>query len=188
LRRLVIFLVVALLLALAWRFTPLREWLEPKRLLAGAEFVRSLPVPALIVPAAFIVGGLVLFPVNLLKLATLVVFGPWWGFVYALVGTMLSAIIGHTIGRTVGADAIERWSGPRVDAIKLRVRASGMWAVAGLRMVPLGPFTLVNAMFGAAGVRLRDFAFGTFIGTVPPLCVMAFLGRSIERLLQHWAS
>jgi uncharacterized membrane protein YdjX (TVP38/TMEM64 family) len=188
LRRLLIFLIALIVVALAWRFTPLRAWLEPKRLLAGAEFVRRLPLPGLLVTAAFVVGGLVLFPVNLLKLATLVVFGPWWGFLYALVGTMLSAIIGHTIGRMVGADAIERWTGPRVDAIKLRVRQSGAWAVAALRMVPLGPFTLVNAMFGAAGVRLRDFALGTFIGTVPPLCVMAFLGRTVERLLQHWAS
>ena len=187
-RRLLIFLAVLLAIALAWWLTPLRVWLGPRRLLAGAELVRRMPLPALIVPAVFIVGGLVLFPVNVLKLATLIVFGPAWGFLYALVGTMVSAVVGHGIGRAVGAQAIESWTGPRIDAIKLRVRASGMWAVAGLRMVPLGPFTLVNAMFGAAGVRLRDFALGTFIGTVPPLCVMAFIGRSVERLLQYWAS
>jgi phospholipase D1/2 len=187
-RRLIIFLIALIAIALAWRFTPLRAWLEPRRILAAAEAVRQLPLPFLIVPSVYVLLGLVLFPVNVLKLATLVVYGPLFGFLYALLGTLLSAAVGHTIGRRVGKQAIERWTGPRIDAIKLRVRASGMWAVAGLRMVPLGPFTLVNAMFGAAGVRLRDFVIGTFIGTVPPLCVMAFLGRSIERLLQHWAS
>lgn len=187
-RRLILFAIALVALALCWRFTPLRAWLEPRRILAAAEAVRRLPLPVLIVPGVFIALGLVLFPVNVLKLATLVVYGPWQGFLYALLGTMLSAIVGHTLGRRIGAEAIERRTGPRIDAIKLRVRASGMWAVAGLRMVPLGPFTLVNAMFGAAGVRLRDFVLGTLIGTVPPLCVMAFLGRSIERLLQHWAA
>src|SRR5262249_25467546 len=149
---------------------PLRAWLEPRRILAGAETIRRLPLPFLVVPGVFVLLGLVLFPVNILKLATLIVYGPFFGFVYALCGTLLSAAVGHAIGRRVGEEAILRWTGPRIDAIKLRVRASGMWAVAGLRMVPLGPFTLVNAMFGAAGVRFRDFVIGTLIGTVPALC------------------
>jgi phospholipase D1/2 len=187
-RRLLLFAIALVALALAWRLTPLRVWLEPAHLLAAAEAIRRLPVPLFIVPLVFVVAGLVLFPVNLLKLATLVVFGPIWGSLYALVGTMISAVVGHVIGRAVGEEAVQRWSGPRIDAIKLRVRASGLWAVAALRMVPLGPFTLVNAMFGAAGIRLRDFTLGTLVGTVPPLCVMALLGRSIEHLLHHFAT
>src|SRR6476646_9666106 len=59
---------------------------------------RDSPVAMLAMLGCFVVGGLVVFPVNLLIATSIVVFGPIAGAVIALAGSLASAGVLHQIG------------------------------------------------------------------------------------------
>jgi len=178
-------LLAMLALALAWRFGPLAEIASPSVLFAQAERLRQVPLPVLlvVVPLLYIALGLVLCPIVVLRAVTVLVFGPILGPAFAVLGALASAMVGHAIGVWLGKEGLERIAGPRVQKILDRLKISGTLPVAAMRMVPLGPFTLVNAVAGAAGVRRRHFFFGTLLGTLPGVLVMALFSAEIELLL-----
>jgi uncharacterized membrane protein YdjX (TVP38/TMEM64 family) len=53
-----------------------------------------------------------------------------------------------------------------------------MWSLAGLRLIPIAPFTIVNLVAGASGVRLRQFLAGTLIGMGPGIVLICL---SVDR-------
>ena len=172
--------LVATALFVAWRWTPLREVADPKALLAHAHALRESGVAALLVPAIFVVLSLALFPIVVLRVTTVMVFGPILGPIYALVGIALGTFLGHTIGARLGSEALERLAGQRVEAVRGKLEKRGLWAIAALRLLPLGPFMLVNAVGGAARLRRRTFVLGTVLGLTPGLIVMALLSAQLE--------
>jgi phospholipase D1/2 len=183
-RKIALLLGLMALLAAAWVFTPLKAWADPGRFLDWAIPLRSVPVAALLVPVIFVLLGLLMFPIMVLRLTTVLVFGPILGPIYALVGALASALVGHSLGRWLGADALERISGERTRAIMARLRHNGLLTIAALRLIPLGPFTLVNAAAGAARIRLRSFALGTVLGLIPGVVVMALFSHQLEQVLR----
>ena len=170
-------LVVALAgLALAWQYTSLKDF-------ADVGFVSSIisqPARTAIAPllaiAAFVIGGLVIFPVLVLIAATAAALGPWMGFLSAGIGVLLSALTLFLIGRFLGHARLQRLVGRRAARIQRRVIGKGVVAVAMIRMVPIAPFSVVNLVAGASELSLRDFMLGTLLGMAPGIAVMAVLG------------
>ena len=175
--------VILLGLTLAWQFTPLSKIASPEA--AGdvlATVAQSYWAP-LAVLGVFLVGGLVAFPVTILIAATAASFGPWLGFTYALVGAMASALVTYGIGAMVGRDALQSMLGRRLTDIRNKIARQGVLAVAAIRLVPVAPFTLVNLVAGASGIRLSHYLAGTALGLLPGLVLMSLLGSQIMRIL-----
>lgn len=173
-------MLVAFVLALAgvvfaWRYTPLREWADFRHLLALVERVDDMPLAPFVMMGAYVVGGLTMFPVTVLIVVTLVVFGPLYGGAVALAGTVLGTAAGYTAGRLLGRDAVQRFGGRRLNRLSQRVGQHGVLAMVALRLVPVAPFTLVNLVVGASRIRLRDCLLGTAIGMSPGIIVSASL-------------
>ena len=63
-------LALVLLLGALWRWSPLNQWLNIENLLAAADYIRSSPLTIPIVLGIYLLGSCVMFPVNLLILAT----------------------------------------------------------------------------------------------------------------------
>ena len=61
---------------------------------------------------AFVVGGLVVFPINLLIATSIVVFGPSSARVIALAGSLASATVLHQIGSAVSRARLDALRGP----------------------------------------------------------------------------
>lgn len=172
-----------LLLAFAWKFTPLAGFAEPDRLRdALATFARGPAAPVMVV-LAFIAGGLVAFPVTILIAATAAAFGPWLGLALATSGALASAVVTFVLGLWLGKDLLRDVLGPRLNRIRERFAEEGVLAVATVRLVPLAPFTVVNLVAGASGIRLAHFAIGTLLGLAPGLLVMSALGHQLARIL-----
>ena len=167
-------------LFVAWRWTPLAEVADPKQLLAWAEALRESGFAALVVPLAFVVLTLALFPITVLRVTTVIVFGPVLGPIYAILGVALGALVGHALGVRLGSEPLERLAGKRVETLRTKLEKRGMLAIAGLRLVPLGPFMLVNAVAGAIRLRRRDFVVGTVIGMTPGLLLWALLSAQLQ--------
>ncbi|WFU15362.1 VTT domain-containing protein [Bradyrhizobium sp. CB3481] len=172
-------------LALAWQYTSLHDFTD----IGFVSSVISQPARTQFAPlfavAAFVLGGLVVFPVLVLIAATAAALGPWMGFFSAGAGVLLSALTLFAIGRALGQARLQRLLGRRAGRVQSRIIGKGVVAVAMIRMVPIAPFSIVNVVAGASKLSLRDFMLGTVLGMAPGIAVMAALGAQIADLARN---
>ncbi|MFL6650514.1 MAG: VTT domain-containing protein [Sulfurifustaceae bacterium] len=178
-------LVAVLLLAAAWKWTPLREWLDIDVLTRYVSGLRDYPGAPLLVIGAFILGGFIVVPVTLLVIATAFAFGPLQGFVYSLIGGVASAVLLYGVGRSLGRDTVRRFAGKRLNRLSRRLGERGVLAVALVRMLPVAPFTVVNLVAGASHIRLRDFVIGTLIGMGPGMLMISLFVDRVGATIQN---
>jgi uncharacterized membrane protein YdjX (TVP38/TMEM64 family) len=180
-------LLVLLLLAIAalWRWTSLSDWLDKDRVIAVAQFIKESSLTPLLVLSAFIAGSLAMVPVTLMIIASVTVFGAWWGAAYALVGAELAAISAFAIGHLMGREAISRIAGSRLNRVSRQLSERGVLTIISLRIIPVAPFTVINVIAGISEIRLRDFAIGSFIGSIPGILSIAFLADRIDASLHE---
>ncbi len=178
-------LAVLIVLAIVWRFTPLAEYLQPRRLFVlMRDFARhndfALPVFSFFIGLA----NVFLVPINLLLMAVAMVYPGWKGFICGLCGAWIAAILEHSLGRSLGAKTAERTFGDRFKAISHEMRDHGLPALIALGLVPVAPNTFVNLAAGICRVPLWKLLIATTIGFLPGLIVLNFLGREVRQLFQ----
>lgn len=171
--------LIVLGLALMWRYTPLAEWTDLRLIRASALSISDSMWAPLIVVCVFVAAGFVLFPVTILIAVTAGTFGPWLGLLYAAAGALASSLTTYLLGARLGKNALRTLVGPRLNRIARRVRDKGILTMATVRMVPVAPFTVVNLVAGASGIRFVDFVAGTLLGLLPGLIVLSSLGNQI---------
>jgi phosphatidylserine/phosphatidylglycerophosphate/cardiolipin synthase-like enzyme/uncharacterized membrane protein YdjX (TVP38/TMEM64 family) len=162
-------------LAIAWRFTPLHQVLTLSSMLTAANRFAALPFSGVLVMSVYVVGAVLVAPVTLLIILTEALFGPLLGSAYALCGSLLSAAVAYAIGRCISRDHVRWLAGERLNAITSRLARRGVLVIAALRLLPLAPFSVVNAVAGASRVRFRDFMAGTALGLSPAIGITALV-------------
>lgn len=177
-------LVGILAFSIAWSTVGQSELLTTDDIRAVLATARGHPWAPVLVLGTFLLGALVVFPVNILVLATAAVYGPWWGFLYASLGAFSSAFAVYFVGAWVGKEPLGRLFGARWHRLLNGVRRQGVLVVVACRVFPVGPGTLVNLALGASGIALRDFAIGTFVGMTPGLLLVCLMG---DRLMAIFA-
>jgi phospholipase D1/2 len=95
-------------LSIAWRWTPLKEAIDLETVVKWQQSLKDYPAAFFWVAGAYLIGGLVLFPVTILNVATVITFGPVTGNAYALAGWLFSAAMSFGIGRTAGSTTIQK--------------------------------------------------------------------------------
>jgi phosphatidylserine/phosphatidylglycerophosphate/cardiolipin synthase-like enzyme/uncharacterized membrane protein YdjX (TVP38/TMEM64 family) len=153
------------------------------RLIEGIEALGTSRWRVPLVLAAFVVGSVVAVPILAMIGATVIALGPALGFVCSAVGMLLAATTTFGLGRLVGREPLRRWLGTRLDQFERRVARRGVIAIALLRKLPIAPFTIVNMVIGAVGVRYRDFIIGTALGMLPGIAAFAFVS---DRAVDVW--
>ena len=153
------------------------------RVAAGIESLAGSPWRVPLVVLVFVVASVVSVPILALIGATVVTLGPVLGFVCSAAGTMLAAAATFGIGRLIGRKPLQRRLGKRLDALEQRIAKRGVIAIALIRKVPVAPFTFVNMVVGALGIRFRDFIFGTALGMLPGIAAFSFVS---EAVLDAW--
>lgn len=159
------------LLAVAWRWTPLRETVNLASLVALARGMEHLPFTPLVIVASYVIAGCLMVPVMLLIAVTGIVFGPVAGALYAIAGTLLSAAVTYYIGQWLGRDTVRSLMGPRVNRLSRHVARRGILAMMVIRVLPVAPYTVVNVVAGASHIRFRDYMIGTFMGMTPGILI-----------------
>lgn len=133
----------------------------------------ALPITIVIFTAAAFIG----IPQWLLIAAAVLAFGPSNGAIYAWLATMISASFDFWLARRIGAQRIEALSGAFLARIITLVRRNGFLTSFAVRLVPTGPFILVNMAAGVSGLNFAAFISGTAIGIIPKILVVALLGQ-----------
>lgn len=178
-------IALATLLFAVWQYSPLAEFTEPARLEQLIVSLRGDPWAYLIVPVAFIIGSLAMFPVTAMITATAIAFPPIPAFVMAMSGALLGAVANYVIGAAAGRKFLRRLMGKRLNKISRALARRGTLTVVMLRIVPVAPFTLINLVAGASHIRFEAFVFGSFIGLTPGIVALTFVGDRLFELLQN---
>lgn len=176
-------MLLFLVLAALWRWTPAGQWLEPEQLAEAARGLAHSPWGVPVVLSAFVLASLAAVPVTLLILVTTLMFEPLPGALLALVGSVLAAVASYQVGHFTGARAAEKRLGGRLGDLRQRLKRRGIFAVVVVRTVPVAPFTLLNLIAGAIEVRFRDYLIGTLIGMAPGVILMALFSQGLLEVL-----
>jgi uncharacterized membrane protein YdjX (TVP38/TMEM64 family) len=177
-------MVSIVMLALAWSFSSLREWLDVDRIvlalrqLAGAY---GLPIAALV----FAVALTFAVPLTFLTLVVVVAFGPFSGFVCAMVGAQVGALCSYGLGAALGRDIVRKLGGARVNRLSQQLAQRGLMAVIAVRLVPVAPFAVVNMIAGGSHIRLRDLLLGTLLGMLPGTMGIALFVETILAAMRN---
>jgi phospholipase D1/2 len=172
-------------ISLAWRLTPLKDSVDFETIVSWQQSVKDHPAALFWVIAAYLMGGLVLFPVMVLNVATIVTFGPVLGNVYGFTGWLCSAALGFSIGRVMGREFVQKLARSRFHRLFYRASRHGFLTVLSMRILPIAPFTVVNLFVGASGIRFADFSFATVLGRIPGIVTLTLFGVQLENFLRR---
>lgn len=187
-RPLLLPLIVLILLAglaVGWQWLASEELLTVatlQRLVQGSLAWRDAPWAVLVVMAVYAGASLVMFPLSLLVALTGLLFGPWWGFAYALAGTLAASMLTWWVGRRLGREALMRHGGRRLRGVSRYLSGRGIRTMTLVNLLPLAPFTLTNMMAGAFRLRFRDYMIGSLLGIAPGLAGVTLLGSQLGQL------
>ena len=168
--------LVALLLGLVgwvvWAATQGDGVFEPRALLETLRERASHPLAPLIVIPLFVAGSILIAPV------TGMIFSPWTASLSAIAGVLAATLVNYEIGRHLGK-AVEKHAPKKlIDRMRGLGRSADAWSLAGLRLIPVAPFSVINLLAGTSHVPLRSFLLGTFIGMGPGILLICF---SVDR-------
>ncbi|MDJ0354295.1 TVP38/TMEM64 family protein [Pseudarthrobacter sp. PH31-O2] len=131
-------------------------------------------------PAAFILGyaALTLAPVpkNVLSVAAGLVFGFAGGIAVVFIAAILGSVAAFWLGRWLGREAVEKFTGARVEKVDELLRRRGLAAMIGVRLVPVLPFTVINYTAGLTSILWWPYFLGTAIGILPGTVSFVTLG------------
>lgn len=151
-------------------------------LVKGSVAWRDASWAVLVVMAIYAAASLVMFPLSLLVALTGLLFGPWWGFAYALAGTLAASALTWWVGRRLGRDALLRHGGRHLHGLSRYLSGRGIRTMTLVNLLPLAPFTLTNLLAGAFHLRFGDYMIGSTLGIVPGLAGVTLLGSQLGQL------
>lgn len=140
------------------------------------------PLAILIVTLVFCVSALFGAPQFVLIAACVVVFGPWWGFVYSWFATVVSAAMTFYMGRFMGAGLLKKLGGDHVNKLSDYIGKNAFSASFIVRNIPSAPFIVVNMAFGASEASFTGFIAGCALGVLPKTALVALFGTSYAAL------
>ena len=178
-------LVIGVLAATLWQhWSQLPPWRTlAMQFLDASQHWGGKPFAPLLALATFVVGGFVLIPVSWMTAAAIVVFGPWFGGVYALLGAVLSAWVVYELGWLLPAATFDRWFGERGRKLRARVVGHGLIAILLVRVVPVAPYSVISFLAGAARLRRSDFLLGSALGMLHDVILYGFFANRARAAL-----
>ena len=111
--------------------------------------------------------------------------GPWFGILYSTLGVFFGGpAIFYALGLVLHTNPwFDRFRAVRhVKKQFEKIRPYGLWAVAISRMVPSGPFLVVNLVTGMLGFRPSQFLLGSLIGLMPGIIAFTVFGETIRKV------
>lgn len=123
----------------------------------------------------YTIRPLILFPATLLTIASGLIFGPWLGILFTIIGENASANLAFSLSRWFGKDWVNKHEHGTILKWEEKLKENGLITVLIMRLIYL-PFDAVNYGCGLTSVRHIDFFIGTFLGIIPGLVTFVLLG------------
>jgi len=138
---------------------------------SAVYFLLYVTVTALSIPGA-----------TIMTLAGGGVFGLLWGTVLVSFASTAGATLAMLGARFLFRDAVQRRFGARLRAVNDGIEREGLLYLLTLRLVPVIPFFVVNAVIGLTAMRALSFALVSQAGMLPATVVYVNAGTQLARL------
>lgn len=125
-------------------------------------------------------AAMAFFPVSVLSGIAGVLFGPLVAIPVVWLGCMLGAVGAFELGRGMSRSAVEQLAGARLSRVNRYLDRRGVTSLALLRLLPVGPFAMLNYLVAVTTLRRPAFLLGTGIGIVPGVIVYSALGGTVS--------
>lgn len=136
--------------------------------------------PALFV-VAYVVLTLVVFPAAPLTIASGALYGAFAGAALSVGAATLGATSAFLLARrATGGVTVSAGGDGRLAAIERRLSGRGLYALLGLRLVPVIPFNALNYAAAASTISTRDYVQATVIGIIPGALLYAAIGAGLS--------
>jgi uncharacterized membrane protein YdjX (TVP38/TMEM64 family) len=183
--KLVLAVAVVLLVvvcALAWSFSPLRDALDVPRVVTSLrQIAEHFGLVAAVL--AFALALIVAVPLTFLTVVFIVALGSLNGFLCVMLGAQLGALCSYGLGAALGRDILRKLGGERANRLSQKLGERGLLAIIAVRMVPVAPFAVINMVAGASHIRLADLLLGTFLGMAPgTLAIALFIEKVLDAI------
>jgi len=170
-------LAVALVaLTAAWRFFPLRDWVN-----AFNGWVEQRGAWGIVVfIAAYILATVLFFPGSLLTIAAGLAFGLWRGVAVVSVSATLGAGLAFLLGRYLARSKVDEAAkhNAKFAAMDKAIAERGWKVVALLRLSPLIPFNLSNYLYGVTKIDFWPYLAASWAGMLPGTFLYVYLGAA----------
>lgn len=180
---LAVYVSVLVGLGMAWRDPAMRHWLDPQELSRLGRELLATPLGPLAVIGGYVVAVALGMPVLVLITVGAIVFQPWPGMAYALVGMVAGAVVTYGVGFFTGARFMDGLVKGKWALVAKQLQQRGLLTMMAVRVLPLAPFVMVNMLAGSLRVRLRDYVLGTFFGLLPGTVLISLF---TDQLSQAW--
>ena len=141
------------------------------------DFLSNSVWGPLIFIGVYIARPLVFFSAGLLSVASGVLFGPFWGVVYTVIGSNIGASLAYLIGRFFARDTLSESKESGVGRYIKRLRENSFETVFIMRLIFL-PYDLVNYLSGFLKINYGAFILATILGSLPGTISFALFGAS----------
>ncbi len=173
---------VLVAVALLWRLTPLNQLRDLDTALEIVDVVSHHWYAPLLMVTGFVIGSACLFPVVLLLVVCILVFGAVKGSVIAMLGLLISAAAGYALGMALKLPPPR--FGTRLYTLREKTAQGGLLPMVLIRVIPVAPFVMVNVTVGAFALPFRHFMLGTFVGFLPGTLTISLFTESAIQLIQ----
>jgi len=114
-----------------------------------------------------------------------ILFGPFWGVFYAIIGATAGACLAFLVSRYLAREWVEgRLKSPRWKRLDDDVEKHGWKVVAFTRLIPLFPFSLLNYAFGLTNIRFWQYAVTSFLFMLPACIAYIVFSSSLLDLVR----
>lgn len=156
----------------AEREVQLRQWKSSAPVLTAAVAVAiCVAVTGLSLPSAAV-----------LTLVCGWYFGFWDGLAVASSGSTMGATMSFLLSRYFFRDWVQSSMQSRLVGINAALNREGAFYLFTLRLIPIVPFFVVNAVMGLTNIRAMTFAWVSLIGTLPGTAVYVYAGSTVPSL------
>lgn len=184
-RALVLVAIIAAIVAA--RVFHLTDWLDQERLRSFIQETGALA--PLIYMGFYAIAPSLLLPGLPITIAGGILFGSFWGVVYAITGATAGACLAFLVARYTARGWVEaRLTSPRWEKLDEGVDRHGWKVVAFTRLIPLFPFNLLNYAFGLTKIGFIPYALTTFICMLPACIAFIVFSSSLIDLLKGHVS
>jgi uncharacterized membrane protein YdjX (TVP38/TMEM64 family) len=176
--------LLTVLSVLVWRELP-PEWLDSRWLEAWITSMGVLaPLAYILLRAVAIL--LTVVPNAPLDVAGGVLFGPFWGTAYSLLGSEAGAVACFLLARSLGREAITRLLHRDIAFSGRFPQRQMAYVVLFARLEPVFSFAMVSYGAGLTGMSLSAFALSTLVGMTPGTVLLNYYGKTMFTGVTLW--
>lgn len=111
------------------------------------------------------------------------IFGLWFGFITVSILSTLGATLAFLLSRYFFNDYFQNKFKNRLDFIHKRIKEQGSLYIIFVRLIPVFPFFVANALFALTKIPLKTFVLYSWVGMMPITFLYVYLGQNLLTLV-----